>query len=83
MIYIILVVICSFKIVKRAGIINSFWDLSEDLVGVRRKLLDVKWDVSEFPNIDPSDTMLKFVVFSQKRKYYIFFAAFVAMNIFL
>ena len=81
-IYIIAVVICSFKIVKRAKIINSFWDLLYDLIGVRKKLLDVKWDVSEFPTIDSNDLMLRFVVFSQKRKYYIFFTVFILMNIF-
>lgn len=66
----------------RAKIIGSIWDIFYDLTGSYKKMLSIKWDVSYFPNINPNDLMLRFVTFSQKRKYYIFFAAVILINTF-
>ncbi len=72
--------ICTFKIVKRAKIINSIWDVVYNREGFHKKMKTIKWNVSDFPTIDPNDLMLRFVTFSQKRKYYIFFAWVVLIN---
>lgn len=81
MLYIVIVVICTFKLLKRVKIINSMWDMFYDLIEVYRRIMSIKWNVSEFPTIDPNDPMLRFVVFSQKRKYYIFFFAVILIKV--
>lgn len=80
MLHTMLVIIFTFKIFKRASIISSVWDIFYDLTGLYKKMLTIKWDKSEFPTIDSNNFMLRFVLFSQKRKYYIFFAAVILIN---
>lgn len=80
--YTMLVIIFTFKTFKRASLISSVWDVFYDLTGLYKKMLTMKWDKSEFPTIDSNNFMLRFVLFSQKRKYYIFFAAVILINIY-
>ena len=80
MLYTMTVIIFTFKIVKRAKIISSVWDIFYDLTGLYKKMLAMKWNKSEFPTIDSNSFMLRFVLFSQKRKNYIFFAAVILIN---
>lgn len=72
--YTVILGICTFRIMKRAKIINSIWDIVYNRKDFHKKMKTIKWNVSDFLTIDPNDLMLRFVTFSQKRKYYIFFA---------
>lgn len=81
-IYTLIVIFCTYKIAKRAKIMDSVWDIFYDLTGLYKKMLAMKWDKSEFPTIDSNDLMLRLVLFAQKRKYYIFFAAVILINIY-
>jgi len=74
--------ICTYKILKRAKILHSVWDLAYERKEFYKKMKSINWDVSDFPTINPNDLMLRFVTFSQKRKYYIFFAAVILINTF-
>lgn len=80
MLYAMLVIIFTFKTFKHASFISSVWDMFYDLTGLYKKILTMKWDKSEFPTIDSNNFMLRFVLFSQKRKYYNFFAAIILIN---
>ena len=67
-------IFCTFRVLIRAKIIDSIWDLVYDEKLSFKELISMKWDVSNFPEIDPNDFMLRFVTFSQKRVYYIYFS---------
>ncbi len=74
--------ICTFKIAKHVKIINSVWDIAYNREEFHKKMKTIKWNVSDFPTIDPNGFMLRFVTFSQKRKYYIFFVSVMLINIY-
>lgn len=80
-IYLIAVIICSYTILLRAGIMKSMWDLAFEFKTLYPKVMKLKWKVSEFPNINPDDLMLRFVTFSQRRKYIIFFVTVLLIKI--
>ncbi len=68
-IYWILAIILSFKVLIRAKVINSMQDIFFNENDTLRRIIKFKWNKSEFPMIPSNDLMLNFVIFAQKTKY--------------